>query len=341
MIMNQEEYKNLRDMHTKAFGDTFAKAFEGNEEAQSILTVALLYLSRQDFDKAKPQLEMLESIAENFFDEASMWYFSGLCFEIMGNQKEMAHCYEKVLNSGVNLTVSLAFFPYYRTAKLCQKASQAKKAVYYFSKSLEFFQGRNVTPATAKAVSQMLYDVATVYLYMHDYENCEKFLNLSQNYDDGKNLQRDYVKATLQAVKGNAEKCNLIIKSLQHPTLEASCLKTTQAILKGTDLHYCIVPQDRDNFEDFLTGFEENRELMKNQISEGNSEVVAQSLSNVLSAVFNYVNRVIECEIQMNNDMVIVKCKNYYIRTLKKEQEALFSQISEQFPDWNFLSVEE
>ena len=32
MIMNQEEYKNLRDMHTKALGDTFEKAFEGNED---------------------------------------------------------------------------------------------------------------------------------------------------------------------------------------------------------------------------------------------------------------------------------------------------------------------
>lgn len=339
--MNQEEYKTLRKMHTKAFGDTFEKAFEGNEQAQLLLSIALLKVSKGEFESAKPQLDMLESIAENFFDEASMWYFSGLCFEIMGNQKEMAHCYEKVLNSGVNLTVSLAFFPYYRTAKLYQKASKAKKAMYYFSKALEIFEGRNITPATAKAVSQLLYEIATVHLYMHNYQECERFLKLSTDYNKSQNQQRDYVNAILEAIKGNAEKCNLISNTLENQTLKMSCLKTTQAILKGTDLHYCIVSQDRDNFEDFLTGFEEIRELMKNQISEGNSEVVAQSLSNVFSAVFNYVNRVIECEIQMNNDIVIVKCKNYYIRTLKKEQEALFSQISEQFPDWKFISVEE
>ena len=341
MIMNQEEYKNLRDMHTKAFGDTFEKAFEGNEEAQSILTVALLYLSRQDFDKAKPQLEMLESIAENFFDEASMWYFSGLCFEIMGNQKEMAHCYEKVLNSEVNLTVSLAFFPYYRTAKLCQKASQAKKAMYYFSKALEIFEGRNITPATAKAVSQLLYEIATVHLYMHNYPECERFLKLSTDYNKSQNQQRDYVNAILEAIKGNAEKCNLISNTLENQTLKMSCLKTTQAIIEGTDLHYCKVTQERDHFEDFWLGFAQNEELIKNLILSGDTDSAAQSLSNVLSVVFEYVNRPVECEIEYNNGKITVKCKNYYIKTLKAEQTALFSQIPEKFKNWKFVSAEE
>lgn len=339
--MNAEEYKTIRQAHKNVFGDTFDKAFGSNAQAQELLTVALLYLSRQDHEKSKPLLDMLESIAESAFDEASVWYFKGLSYELLGEEEQMAEYYEKVLASGVDLSVSIVYTPYYRSAKLNQKASKPKKAVYYFSKAMEFFEGRNVTPATAKAVSQMLYDAATVYLYMHDYENCEKFLKLSQDFSKAQNQQRDYVEAILAAINGNAQKCKEIVEKLSNDTLRISCLKLTEAILSGSDLHYCEVPQDRDNFEEFLAGFAEREEFLRIQIVLNNAETVEKTLSGVLSAVFDYVNRAVECEIQMNNDIVIVKCKNYYIRTLKKEQEALFSQISEKFSKWKFISVDE
>ncbi|MBQ7809371.1 MAG: hypothetical protein IJ346_00195 [Clostridia bacterium] len=339
--MNQEEYKTLREMHTKAFGDTFEKAFEGNEQAQLLLSIALLKVSKGEFESAKPQFEMLESIAENTFDDTSIWYFKGLNYEFLKDEEKMSEYYERVCNSGITLTVGLVFFPYYRTAKLYQKASKAKKAMYYFSKALEIFEGRNITPATAKAVSQLLYEIATVHLYMHNYQECERFLKLSTDYNKSQNQQRDYVNAILEAIKGNAEKCNLISNTLENQTLKISCLKTTQAILEGTDLHYCKVTQERDHFEDFWLGFAQNEELIKNLILSGDTDSAAQSLSNVLSVVFEYVNRPVECEIEYNNGKITVKCKNYYIKTLKAEQTALFSQIPEKFKNWKFVSVEE
>lgn len=339
--MNAEEYKAIYEAHKNVFGDTFDKAFHNNEQAKELLTVALLYISRQDAGNAKPMLDMLESIAENAFDEASVWYFRGLSYELLGDDEQMAEYYGKVLNSGVNLSVSLVYSPYYRSAKLNQKASKPKKAVYYFSKALEFFEGRNVTPATAKAVSQMLYDAATVYLYMHDYENCDKFLKLSYDYSNAENPQRDYVKAISASLKGNAQQCNHIIQNIGNIALKTSCINITQAILNGTDLHYCEVPQDRDNFEEFLKGFSENESILRNQIVLNNAETVEKTLSGVLSATFDYVNRLIECKITTARDIITVNCKNYYIRTLKKEQKALFSQISEKFPNWKFISVDE
>lgn len=328
-------------MHKNAFGDTFDKAFENNEQAQVLLTLALLKVSKREFESAKPQLDTLESIAENAFDETSVWYFKGLNYEFLGDEGEMSEHYEKARNSGINLTVGLVFFPYYRTAKLYQKASKAKKAMYYFSKALEFFEGRNITTATAKAVSQLLYEIATVHLYMHNYHECERFLKLSTDYNKGQNPQRDYINAILQAVKGNAEKCEVIIDTLENQAIRMSCLKAAGAILQGTDLHYCAVPQERDHFEEFWLGFAQNEEPIKNLILSGDADSAAQSLSNVLSVVFDYVNRPVECEIEHSEDKITVKCKNYYIYTLKEEQKALFSQIPEKFTNWKFVSVEE
>lgn len=338
--MDNENYRNWRDAHKRVFGNTFDKAFANKEEAQVLLTAALIKISQRNYEAAKPQLDMLETICDNAFDETALWYFKGLNFECNGDEPSMEEYYEKVRLSGIELTVSLAFSPYYRSAKLAQKASKCKKAVYYFSKALEFYEGRTITAAKAKSVSQMLYDAATVFLYMHNYDECERFLDLSRRYDNSQNQQRDYVTATLYAVRGKEKECNSLIENLSG-TLQPSCLNITQAILKGTDLHYCEVPQDRDCYQTFWLGFEENEEIIRNLVLTGDTDSASRVLSNVLTEVFEYVNRPVECKIEANGGTITVKCKNYYIKTLAEEQKALFSQMPTRFLNWKFVTVEE
>ncbi|MBQ5671846.1 MAG: hypothetical protein IIV43_05780, partial [Oscillospiraceae bacterium] len=77
------------EVHRQAFGPILEPAFEENPQVRVLLINALNYISRRDI---KHGLEILKKIREYcIYDEdmAAWTFFVGLCFDVVGAQKQM------------------------------------------------------------------------------------------------------------------------------------------------------------------------------------------------------------------------------------------------------------
>ncbi len=339
-IFGNANYQGWREIHTKAFGDIFASAFDGNPEAQVHLTAALIHISNRRFEEAMPKLDFLEAIAERSFDETAVNYFKGLNHEFMGNEEEMTAYYEKVLVSDIPLRVPFAFHPYYRTAKFAQRDSECSKAVHYYRKALAFYDGIVPDPKAAQNAGQIIYDVATVYLYMHKYDECERFLAWSKTYAPAENQQRNFVETILCAVQGKEDESQKLLDGL-HPFFKNNCEPTVKAILAGTDPHYCVVTQKQRTYKSFWTSVAARADEMKALLQSGDTEAAESIMSDLLTPTLKFMKRRLACRMEMAEGCVTVYCKDYCGKTLTAEYEALFAKQPAELEGWHFVSVRE
>lgn len=339
-IFDNANYQSWREIHTKAFGDIFASAFSENPQAQLHLTAALILISNRQFAEAMPKLDFLETICEGEFDETAVNFFKGLNHEFMGNEAYMTAYYEKVLASSVPLRVPFAFHPYYRTAKFAQRDSECSKAVHYYRKALAFYDGIVPDPMAAQNAGQIIYDVATVYLYMHKYEECERFLQWSKTYASAENQQRDYVTAILCAVQGREDESRKLLVGM-HPFYKNNCEPMVNAILEGKDPHYCIVPQSRRGYGRFWSSVVQRADEMSALVKDGDIEVAEGIMSDLLTETLPFMKRRLACRMDMTDGFVTVYCKDYHVKTLTVEYEVLFSKKPESMTGWQFVSVRE
>ena len=338
--LNNENYLKWRDIHKQQFGELFDSAFSGNDEAQIHFTAALIMISQRQFAKAQPILDLLESLCISDTDTAAVYYFKGLNYECLENEAQMNEYYEKLRALNVPFTVVCQLHPYYRTAKFAQRASECTKSIHYYQKSLQFFDGITPSPAQAKTIGMILYDIATVCLYEHNYGECEKFLDLSKQYDSSQNHQRDYVRAILYAVQGKSDESKKIVKKL-NVLIKGNCERMVNAILEGRDLHYCIVPQDRRSHTSFWSSISQNASSISELLTEEKKGEAEAIVSKLLSNTLRFMQKNIECRIEKNNGSITVFCKNYNVKTLISEYDALFDKKPSILENWNFVSVNE
>ncbi len=338
--LNDKNYKKWRMEHTKVFGKTFSSAFADNPEAQIHLTAALINICSRNFAAACPKLDILEKICVNDFDEAVVIYFKGLNFEMLAKETEMCEYYERLKNCTVSLSFPFAFHPYYRTAKFAQRDSECSKAIYYYKKALEFYDGTVPDESQKSTVSKIIYDIATLYMVMHQYNDSEAFLKISEQYDPSENSQRNYVKAVLFAVLGKEDEARGLAEGLNSFYREHLDPMIT-AITNGTDPHYCETKQDRSGYEEFWCRLLQVKPKLEAIISKGRTSDAEEILSSRLSNTLAFMKRKLDCRIEMTEDEITVKCKNYRVKTLMKEYEALFSKKPSQFDSWRFSSVDE
>ncbi len=338
--LNNENYQGWRKEHTKMFGEIFSAAFEDNEEAQIYLTVALMHIAQRRFEAAIPNLSILESICVAEYDCAAVDYFMGLNCEMMGREEEMNDHYDRLKASRVFFVFPLVLHPYYRTAKLAQREAECSKAVFYYRKALAFYDGAASEPRIKASVGQIIYDIATVYLYMHAYGECERFLEWSRKYDRGENQHRTYVTAILYAAQGKAEESLALLSKLS-PFLRQNCEPAVKAILGGTDLHYCAVPQSRSGYSDFWRDLLSKKDAVETMVYGGEALDAQRMVSEGLSRALSFARRQIDCQIEWSEDVITVFCKTYYINTLAAEYEALFETKPHEFNAWRFISVDE
>lgn len=338
--LNNENYIMWRKDHTKVFGKLFSQAFSENTDGQICLTAALINISGRNFEGAKPMLDNLEAICHSEFDSAVICYFKGLNFEFMGKEDKMTENYEKFRQFDIPVGVGYFFHPYYRTAKLAQKSSECSKAIYYYKKALEFFESKSPRGNDAVVVGQIMYDLATVFLYMHEYEQCERFIDIACQYNKSNNPQLDYVKAILYAVQGKKNESDALTDKMIE-LLKVSCRGMTAAILSGQDLHYCTVLQDRSSYPSFWEWVVKNEGEIVRAVISGNIVQAENMISQKLTGTFAFVRRSLECGIEYNGGKIIVKCKNYRIKTLKEEYKALLDMRPQAFTGIEFVSVDE
>lgn len=338
--LDSDNYKKWRKEHTKVFGNLFEDAFSQNEEAQICLTAALINISQREFDLAMPKLDMLEKICTTELDEIAIYYFKGLNYEMLGNEAMMAEYYEKLRNTSVIPKFILTLHPYYRTAKFAQRDSECSKSMYYYRKALEFYDGANPNPHVASIASHIIYDIATLCLYMHEYNECEHFLKASYQYDKSQNQHRDYVKAILLATQDKRDDCIKVLKTL-NPFLRENCQAMTNAIFNGSDPHYCIVSQDRSLYEDFWASFLQDEATIKNMVVNDNIEEAQQNVSKKLTKALGFMKRTLDCRIEKRDDNIVISCKNYRVKSLIEEYSALFAIKPEKLSNWEFVSVKE
>ena len=339
-VLDNNNYKKWRMEHTKVFGSLFTDAFSQNDEAQVCLTAALINISQREFESAMPKLDMLENICTTESDEIAVNYFKGLNYEMLGNEAKMSEYYEKLRNISVLPKFILTLHPYYRTAKFAQRESECSKAMYYYRKALDFYDGAKIDSHVANIASHIIYDMATLCLYMHEYTACERLLNTSYQYDKSQNQQRDYVKAVLLAVQGNRDGCNKFINSL-NLFIKGNCQAITDAIFNGSDPHYCIVKQDRSLYEDFWTSFLQDEKTIKAMVVDDKIEEAQQIISQKLTKALDFMKRALDCRIDKESDNIVIRCKNYRVKTLIEEYSVLFAAKPEKLSNWKFVSVKE
>lgn len=160
--LENENYKQWRVIHGRAFGDVFLCAFEENDEAQIHLTAALIKISQRRFNEAMPQLELLKNFCFNDFDTAALNYFTGLNYEFLGNEAKMTEFYEKMQECDVDFSFNTAFHPYYRTAKLAQKSGEYYKALFYYNKALAIIDDTELDDKKSKVLTQINQDILNV-----------------------------------------------------------------------------------------------------------------------------------------------------------------------------------
>lgn len=338
--LDSDNYKKWRKEHTKVFGKLFADAFSESEEAQICFTAALISISQRQFDKAMPKLDMLEGMILNERDEAAIYYFKGLNHEMLGNSELMEEYYEELKELSSIPKFVLSLHPYYRTAKFAQRDSECSKSMYYYRKALDFYRDVELDAHTASVASHIIYDIATLCLYMHEYDQCEHFLEFSYKYDKSKNAQRDYVKAILLALQGKRAECEKLVSGL-NLFLKGNCQAMTEAIFNGTDLHYCVVPQDRSQYGAFRRSFENDADDFRAMASDGRYSELERSISAMLTRAFGFMKRQLECRVEAVGETVVVKCKNYRVKTLIAEHKELFAMMPKELSGFAFLLVEE
>ena len=339
--LNDKNYKAWRKEHTKIFGKIFSCAFTGNEEAQIHLTAALINISQRNFEAAMLKLNILESISTNDYDYAVVSYFIGLNYELLGNESKMNEYYGKLGDSNISFVFPLSFHPYYRTAKLAQRDSECSKAIFYYKKALLFYDRvTDLNTKTKYVISQILYDTATLYLYMHKYDECEKLLALSNAYDNSENQQRTYVTAILYAVQDRINESRNLLTSMSS-FLRMNCEPMIEAISAKKDPHYCVVDQDKSAYTIFWNNLIEKKSDLEKLIVSENYLDVQKTISDILSTTPSFMKRQLACRVESSDNMIIVYCKNYYVKTLIEELKSLFSVKPDELNNWKFVSVNE
>lgn len=220
--LENENYRQWREIHGKAFGKVFLSAFNDSPEAQIHLTAALIKISNRDFNGGLAILLMLEKICFNDFDCFALCYFIGLCYEFLENEEQMNEYYEKMLEYDENYLFIIAFHPYYRTAKFAQRKSENAKALSYYKKALQLYSENETDSVKLQNIGQIYFDMCTVFFSCADFERSREFLEKSCKYSPAENPQRNYIMAVLYAVEGKSDESRKIIESLPD-YLKADC----------------------------------------------------------------------------------------------------------------------
>ena len=336
-----ENYFRWRDVHTKIFGSIFSEAFSESPESQIALTAALMNIANRDPEGAIEKLKSLRGVAEgNSDDTATLNYFIGLSYEMLGEESEMNECYTALLSSDTKFYYPIMFHPYYRAAKNAQRAAECTKSERYYKKALSFYDGLELDEDVKASVSQILYELATLNLYMHSYDNSDNLLKLSEQYDPRVNFQRSYVKAVLCALLEREDEMNEALKGV-HPDIKPHCLKTVDLIRSHREMHYFEVEQDRSTHPLFWEKLKSKKESLEKLIAEDRISEVESYISELLTEAFPFVNNALSCKIEASDGSLTVYCKCSREKTLRAEEEALFAIKPTEFSEWRFISVDE
>ncbi len=334
---HEEKYKKWREIHGKAFGKVFLSAFEDNPDMQRELTNVLILVSQREFMKAEPILNALLEGCVSDFDKEAMCYFVGLNYEFMGNIPKMNEYFER-LNKKVIFSFPSLFFPYYRTAKFAQRDSECRKALHFYEKALSLFSNTTPKGDDAETVSMIIYEMATVYLYCHEYELCEKYLDYSEKFSSRLNQHREYVRAILFAIKGMRKESEETLSPLP-PILSQNGKHVIEEIFAKKHLHYCEVKQNRLSFVEFYKFVVAEKENIESCLEKNNGKEMEEKISEMLTKTFPFAKRKLLCKIELIENTVAVLCKNYCIKTLETEQKALFDLIYADVQNVRFFSV--
>ena len=335
-----ENYKGWYEVHKGAFGEIFTDAYADSQEGRVMLTAALNKLSRQDTSGALVILTELGALTEGETDMRALEYFTGLCCEMSGDSESAEEHYTKMAECGGNTKFALPFHPYYRTAKFAQRDSEPRKAEYYFKKAMALYEGYPIEGEVAVSVSMILYDIATLRIFMHDYSEGERLLSLSEKMLPGFNPQREYLKAILLAVKDDGDGAYRIRDMLKEP-FKKSITEFIEQILDGRHLHYCESERSRSGYKKFLKTLSDKSGDIARMISEEQTAEIEDLIDGMLTKCFSYMSFSFKkCRAVIENGDLTVYLKTGCSRTLMREYTALLEGKTKELGFINLRVVE-
>ena len=70
-------------------------------------------------------------------------------------------------------------------------------------------------------------------------------------------------------------------------------------------------------------------------------EEAQQIISQKLTKALDFMKRALDCRIDKESDNIVIRCKNYRVKTLIEEYSVLFAAKPEKLSNWKFVSVKE
>ena len=207
------------------------------------------------------------------------------------------------------------------------------------AEALSFYDVNDTDQKNRAAIGQLIYDIATIFLYTHRYDKCESYLELSRKFDSGDNQHRTYVTSILYAVQGKREESQKLLGQMSD-FLKSNCRPMLEAIFANKDPHYCVVPQDGSAYPAFWSDLALQKATLEDLISNGQTAAAIALISDRFGAAMAFMKRKPDCRIELQDGTVSVFCKNYCVKTLMADYDILFSQKPALFENWKFVSVD-
>ena len=111
------------------------------------------------------------------------------------------------------------------------------------------------------------------------------------------------------------------------------------AILTQKDPHYCVVPQHRSQYSNFWNYIVLHKSDLEKLISNQKKDESQKNISDNLSVTMDFMKRQLDCRVESANGKITVFCKNYCVKTLACEYDALFEDKPSELENWDFISV--
>lgn len=74
-------------------------------------------------------------------------------------------------------------------------------------------------------------------------------------------------------------------------------------------------------------------------IVNGDVDEARQIVSQKLTRALGFMRRDLDCRIEKRDENIVIKCKNYWVKSLIEEHSRLFELKPEKLKDWEFVSV--
>ncbi len=216
------------EVHRQAFGPILEPAFAENQQVRIPLINALNHISRREIQRG---LELLKEIRQYcvYEEDLAAWtFFVGLCFEMVGAQKQMLKWYEDAAKYNHRF-----YLPYLKIAKAAHQEGQLEKAKGYYALAIACLLEMPEKDRDEVILGSAYTNLVSCLTVLHQYPEAEKAWKEARKYPQQPGALASA--AILYAAMGDVVRTGIYLQALAQklPEQAAQVQIVTAQILNG------------------------------------------------------------------------------------------------------------